>query len=911
MQALKKIIVAGLALGLLGAVFVFGLFVFISFDLPQIATLNDYNPPIPSRIYSRDNELLLEIGTEKRTVVPFDQIPKRIVNSFLAAEDDNFYNHKGVDYYGVLRAMLANIKAGKVVQGGSTITQQVAKSLLLSREKTIVRKVKDFLLAQKIEKKFSKEDILFLYLNQVYLGGGYYGVKRAFKGYFGKELDEATIAESALIAGLLVAPGKYSPYVNPRRAKLRQNYVLKRLFETQKITKEEYDAALSEQIKIQKRDLSEMKAGYFTDWIRQRVMDEVGVDNFLHNGFTVKTTIDWSLQKKAEQLILENAKDTDKRQGFKGPIKTLEGNDFTEFLAKQRQKLLDDSSNYFMFKTDGTVEDQFVFNQEQWIEEYLNNLKEEDKLSNFEKRYVEIGHLEEDRLSNLLKVGKSYEAVVLKVSDSERMVFASIAGQKVIIPYEYYRWAHERYTDEDRKYFPYVIYPSNILKTGDVVLVKLQKLNVDAWSYTYSKFKEKNKSKNIEKYLKEGKYHLALLDQEPDVQSALLSMNPHNGEILSMVGGTSFEKSQFNRAVQSNRQPGSSFKPFIYAAGLENNYTPASILLDSPQALGGVDSSLDWKPRNYDGEFKGEMTFRKALEVSRNIPTILLLQDIGVEKMIAFSKRINLNTTLPEDLSISLGSFGLSLLDLVKAYSIFPNGGQKVYPKSVLEIKDRFGQSYFLKDETHQIEEENLEVVEQGSDSQQELPTDETNEQVNEEEKKVNPFVDHLKGDQVYDRRLAYLMCNLLKGVVQNGTGRGARHISSFIGGKTGTTNSYVDALFMGFSSNVVTGVWTGFDDNHSLGWGETGAKAALPVWRDYMQSALARYGEDDFNQPTGIVNMNINSQTGRPAKTGEKNVMTEAFVEGTEPGSKTEEPKTDENTPSIIIDDDEYYSTQ
>jgi penicillin-binding protein 1A len=344
-------------LGVLAVLAIFGLlslagvFFYISNDLPQINSLKDYNPPMNSQILSKDGEVLLEIGAETREVVAFDKIPKKVVGAFLAAEDDNFYSHEGIDYYGIVRAFLVNMKEGRLVQGGSTITQQVAKSFLLSRERTISRKVKDLLLARKIEEKFKKDEILFLYLNQVYLGGGYYGVKAAIKGYFNKELEEATAAECALVAGLLVAPGKYSPYVNPQMSKRRQSYVLRRMYDTNKITQTEYEAALKEDIKMRKmKKPNEVKAGHFTDWIRQEVMKSVGIDEFLTNGFRVQTTLDWSLQMKAEKSVKDRVKELDKRQGFKGPIKNL-GTDeeIRAFVVDQRKNFLREQSSYFIF----------------------------------------------------------------------------------------------------------------------------------------------------------------------------------------------------------------------------------------------------------------------------------------------------------------------------------------------------------------------------------------------------------------------------------------------------------------------------------------------------------------------------------------------------------------------------------
>jgi len=684
LNALKNLVIVFFSGVIFVSIFLFGLFVYVSYDLPKISSLSDYNPPIPSRIYTKDKQLLLEVGTERRSVVAFDQIPKRVLNAFLSAEDDNFYNHKGVDYWGLARAMLANLKAGRVVQGGSTITQQVAKSLLLSREKTLARKMRDFLLAIKIEEKFSKEEILYLYLNQVYLGGGYYGIKTAFKGYFNKELDQATIAECALIAGLLVAPGKYSPYVNPARAKQRQNYVLKRLVDTGKITQEEYKLAKLEEIKILKRDPFVMRGGHFTDWIRQRVMDEVGVDNFLNNGFVVQTTLDYGLQIKAEELIKTATEDLDRRQGFKGPIRNLKEEEIVSYEFEKRKALFDNKSRFFIFKPDGIVQDEYSNDLEEFSKRNSDDVL--NSLQLHEKRYATLGNPENDPAKKILDIKHDYEAVVLSVIDQMRIVIASVGGVKVFIPYDGYKWAHERITTEEPKYYPFVQNPSSILKRGDVVIVRILKQDQLLWDYVFDKFKKTPNIQRLEKFYKEQRFQLASLEQEAEVEGALFSLNPNNGEIISMVGGKSFEKSQFNRVIQANRQPGSAFKPFIYATGLENGFTPSSILLDSPQALGGVDSNLDWKPRNYDGEFLGEMTFRRALEVSRNIPTIKLLQDLGVEKVLSFSKRIHINTQMPQDLSVSLGSFGVSLFEIVKAYSIFPNGGKRVFPKSILNI---------------------------------------------------------------------------------------------------------------------------------------------------------------------------------------------------------------------------------
>lgn len=897
MKRLVKTLAVLAILAVIGLFSVVGLFFYISMDLPQINSLKDYNPPMNSKIVSKDGEVLLEIGTETRDVVPFAKIPKKVVGAFLSAEDDNFYNHKGIDYNGIARAFLVNLKEGRLVQGGSTITQQVAKTFLLSKKRDISRKIKDMLLAKKIEEKFTKDEILFLYLNQVYLGGGYYGVKAAFNGYFEKDLEEATPAEAALVAGLLVAPGKYSPYVNPRMAKIRQNYVLKRMFETGKITKEEYDSALKEDIKMRIRKPNEVKGGHFTDWIRQEVMRAVGVDEFLTQGFKVVTTLDWSLQEKAEKAVKDRVKELDKRQGFKGPAKQLNNDEeIKAFVVEQRKKILREQSNFFTFVTEGKNIYEFHEDDDS-LQKNLSYYEEErEKLNERFKALVNIGNTPEDPFLKFLQIGKSYPGVVLDVDDLKRTVLVEIAGTRVIIPESGFEWAHERKFGEDPVYFNPVKTPSKILKRGAVVLVHIEDKAVSYDQMIHADFFKKYKDGALKTLLSKQKFFKASLDQEPDVEGALIALNSHSGEIVTMVGGVDFQKSQFNRVIQSLRQPGSTFKPFIYAAALENGYTPSSILMDSPQALGGVDNSLSWKPRNYDGEFKGPMTLRNALEVSRNIPTVRLIQDIGVPKVHDFVTRWHLHAQMPKDMSLSLGSFGLSLAELTKGYAVFPNGGKAVRLRHITSIKDRNGKIYPIPeaDEPWPKEDAKTETAATPAEGTQK-----------------NPFLENLNNQQVYDPRLAYVMSNLLRGVTIYGTAGAANRLGAVVGGKTGTTNNYVDALFVGFTSNLVVGTWAGFDDNRPLGYGETGGKAALPIWIDYMSHAIPKYGAPDFPVPEGISFMTVNKETGKPVE-GEG--FTEAFVTGFDPNTDTSQ-VFDQTNPGDakpgIIDDSNYWENQ
>lgn len=899
-----KILLFVFGLAFLGGLFGLGVIVYFSYDLPKIATLADYNPPLVSQILSSDGQVLAEIGKEEREIVSVDEVPPIIVDAFLSAEDAGFYEHSGVDYVGVMRALIANVKAGRVVQGGSTITQQVAKSLLLTSERSIARKIKDFLLALRIEQQFSKDEILFLYLNQVYLGGGYYGVKSAVRGYFDKDLEQATPAESAMIAGLLVAPGRYSPYINPSAAKTRQIYVLGRMLANNKISQEQYDEAIKEDIRYRIRRSRDFLGGHFTDWIRQRVIARVGEEGFLTGGYRVQTTLDWELQQVAEREILHGAKEIDKRQGFKGPLRTLENEKIVEFEQAFRKNFYEQNSSYFQL--DAELNRVYELNYDVAEVEAIEQGRTEWRTANPRLR-IRPGYTDEDPMIEILKPNTFYEAVVTHVDDWSRMIYVSVGGVAGIIPYSYFRWAHERVISEDRQFYPYVTRPTTIVKRGDIVHVTIASKETGILRHLQDDIKAQVNKMSEKEFVVKQRYLLCWLDQVPDVQAALLSIDQSNGHIMSFVGGVNFRDSQFNRVIQSRRQPGSSFKALLFAAALENGFTPSTIILDSPESLGGVDESLNWKPRNYDGKFKGPMTFRNSLEQSRNIPTIKIAESVGVPTTIDFMKRIGFNAKIDRDLSLALGSFGVSLLDIVSTYAIFPNGGRLLKPKSILSIQDRAGNMLSLEEkdivtiaaEEETTEEEEVEAV------VEEVLTE------SEEEKEVNPFHVALGGDQVYDPRLAYIMTNLLKGAVHHGTGRSALEVSRTLAGKTGTTNNYVDAWFIGFSPNLVTGVWTGFDDNKTLGFGETGARSALPIWKEYMRASLRKYGENDFRTPIGIINVRIDKESGRLAQASAGRAFEEAFVEGTEPGatSTIESQKPADSTQ--IFGDDDYYENQ
>ena len=882
----KILLILAFLLGLcgLGAVLLFGIIAYLSMDLPQISSLADYRPPMAAQIVARNGTVLAELGLENRQVVAFEDIPQRVIDAFISAEDAGFYEHSGIDLEGILRAAANNILAGKVVQGGSTITQQVAKTLLLTREKSFVRKIKDLLLAYRIEKMFTKQEILFLYLNQVYLGAGHYGVKAAAKGYFNKALSEISIAEAAMLAGLLVAPGRYSPHINPKAAYGRQRYVLKRMLENNKITAEEEAAAIQESIKYYYKENKKVLAPYFVEWVRQRVVEIVGEEKFLTEGLKVTTTLDLDLQQIAEKALMMGVKEVDKRQGYLGPLGTVNiGPELIEFEKEMRKNILEEKSHYFTYTRDEEGGYQRLY-EHHFDEEEFTAVKaaQQEWVGHLKNMAWPAGMVAKDSFNKNIEVEKNYTAVVTRVDDHAKLVFITIAGVSGIIPLEGLAWAHERKIDENVFYSYTITRPSQVLKEGDKILVEVKKVGVSAWPYVDKTWATRHEKMEAAEEIKRQRYVLADLDQKPTIQAALLSLHPRTGEIYAFVGGTDFKESKFNRVIQALRQPGSSFKPFIYACALENGYTPATIIMDTPEALASNDDLLNWKPRNYDGKFLGPVTLRSALEHSRNVPTIKITDDLSIPVVLKFAERLGISAKLDDNLSLALGSFGISLMDIVTGYGVFANRGKILDAKSVLSITDRNGNTYELDENLKKnkiLEKEKERLAALGPTPQEENAE---NPSVPELDIiKSNPFQSSLTTEQVYDPRLAYLMTNLLRGVVLYGTGRGAKEVSSFLAGKTGTTNNYVDAWFVGYSATVLTGVWVGNDDNTSMGHGETGSKSSLTIWREYMKAAIKKYGEYDFSAPSGIINMLIDKETGLPAHSGEKNVFLESFVEG------------------------------
>jgi penicillin-binding protein 1A len=758
-----------------------GAYLYFSFTLPPIKSLEDYKPPIITKVLSDDGELVGEFCKERRIVVPMQQIPKVVSQAFVAAEDAKFFQHKGISYLSILRAMKNNILSGGITQGGSTITQQTVRSMVLSRERTVSRKVREFILAHRIEKYLTKEEILYIYLNQIYLGHGNYGVEAAARDYFNKGVEDVTLAEAALLAGLPQSPENYSPLKNFERSKARQAYVLGRMVEEGYITKQAADAAYRAPLKIQSRENTTFTiAPYFTEYVRIYLQEKYGEDALYTQGLQVYTTLNVVNQKAAQDAMQAGLKDLDRRQGYRGPEQVLTKEQIDAFCQDVAQKLT----------------------------------------------------------QNPLVVGETYPGVVTEITKDNKRVMVRIGDRTGYIPCESMRWA--RNPDPEVDYTTAQLKsPQQALKVGYVISAKVRALP--------------------------AKGLLTLdLDQAPKVQGALISMEIPTGYVRAMVGGNNFLESQFNRALQARRQPGSAFKPIIYAAALDKGFTPASVIIDSPVIYEDALKDENWKPKNYEDRFYGPTTLRTALTNSRNVVTIKLMRDIGVPYAIKYAQRLGVESPLTADLSLSLGSSEVTPLELVRAYAVFAARGHLLHPIFIRKIVDRDGNI---------LEENNPWPLEADL------------------RKKEGTIVEEdLKGGiegvspQVISEQTAYLMTSLLRGVVQEGTGWRARELGRPCAGKTGTTNEYTDAWFVGFTPDLITGVWVGFDEKKPLGRFETGSRAASPIWVSAMQKALAGKPVRNFPIPEGIVFAKIDRDTGLLALPSTKNVIFECFKEGTQP---------------------------
>ncbi len=747
---LRNIFILTTSFILLSAILILSILWTYSNDLPDYKFLKNYKPPVSSKVYSGNGDLVADFSQEKRVFVPFNSIPKNVINAFLSAEDKNFFKHPGVDAKGVIRAVInnvSNILSSKRLEGASTITQQVAKNFLLTNEVSLNRKIKEAILAFRIERALSKERILELYLNQIYLGSGAYGVAAASLEYFDKSIKDLNYAEAALLAALPKAPSRYNPYRDPDVSKFRRNLVLKNLLENNYLTLEWYEKLTNEEIILKKNKKIYLEdAQYFIEDVRKSVIETLSYDKVYKQGFNINTPIDLNLQTIATKSLRDGLIAYDKRKGWRGPLTNK------------------------------------VYNSE-WKKD-----------------------LEKYKLENSI----NWKLAIVKKINKFSAEIETEDNIKGIIEYQSISWTKKEF--------------NKLLKPGDVIYVEKTKENIFD------------------------------LKQLPKVNGGIVVMDPFTGRVLALSGGFSFKQSEFNRATQAKRQPGSAFKPFVYALALENNFTPTSLVLDAPLVLDQGDDLKMWKPENYGKKFYGPSTLRVGLEKSRNLMTVRIAQNLGVEKIVNFSKALKIYDNPEKLLSISLGSAETTLLKLTSAYSVFVNGGKLVEPILIDRIQDSEGNTIFNNDKRKCINCDQISYL------------------TNDYPEIKNNYM------QIFSPETAFQMTSILEGVVQRGTAKKLKDLNLNIAGKTGTTNKNTDTWFIGFTSNVLVGVYVGSDNPTPLGKYETGSKTALPIFKSFISDSVNKYDARPFKAAKGTVMMVVDPLTGQKAKFNSKNTIIEVF---------------------------------
>lgn len=892
-MAFKKIFAVLIALLFFCFAGVATIFIVMSSDLPQLITVEDYAPKLVSEVFDRKGQKIGEFSTEKRILVPYEKIPPQLIQAFVAAEDSSFFTHSGLNFVAIFRAFLANLKAGRRVQGASTITQQVARSLLLSSEKTYTRKIKEAILAFKMESNLSKEEILYLYLNQIYLGQSAYGVGAAAEIYFRKPIEELELKEMALIAGLPQSPSRYSPIRNPSAAKERQRYVLRRMADEGFITSEQAQEAMGEPVGVYVTLKYAELAPYYTETIRQMLVKKLGQEMVLNQGLKIYSSLDKDLQLQAQREVQKGLRVVDKRQGYRGPIKNItEAEEVADFLLKTRNELSESHSPLRVIQPDGTI-----------IKPGPLNLTEKN----------EDGE-DLPNLPDFIEIDQIVPAIVTKVSDEYGLVMVRFAESKGIIDFDSMKWARKP-DPKKRAQFDEIDKPSLALKKGDVIEVRVigEKFSSSRVRKQLAELQEKmkDKYKRPDDVPEFDRWAHVELEQEPQLEGALVSIDQNTSDILAMVGGYDFKRSEFNRAIQAARQTGSAFKAIAYAAALDKSYTPSTMVLDAPivfeEGQEGEEDSADemdvkkWKPSNHGQNFQGEILFRNALIRSLNIPTIKITEKIGVQFIADYARRLGIFSPLNMDFTLSLGSSGVTLYEMTKVFAQFGLLGQKLSPLFIHKVESSTGEVLIEKlslderfrDEIGPIEErfeeKRLAYLEQRSKLEAELAEQEANpDQTEKKTLKESPFYFD-DPNQLISPSTAYLITSILQGAVEEpgGTGGAARALGRPVAGKTGSTNGYYDGWFIGYTPDVASGVWVGFDQEKSIGAGEVGGRVALPIWLEVMKMAHEGLPIRNFTVPDGIVFANIDNKTGQLASSASSEVVRQAFRDGTEPGSE------------------------
>lgn len=774
MRWLGQAFLALISIGFLGVIaaigIVFAVFAHYGKDLPDYTQLKNYEPPIITRIYAGDGRLLAEYAQERRVFVPIEIIPKQVKDAFIAAEDQNFYTHSGVDPYAIARAAINNFlhRGSGRMGGASTITQQVAKNFLLTNERTIERKIKEAILATRMEEAMSKDQILELYLNEIYLGQRSYGVAAAAQTYFNKKLDDLNIAEAAYLAALPKAPNNYHPIRKHDAAVARRNWVIDRMNAEGYITESQADLSKAMPLAMTLKDESDVvSAPYYAEEVRRELEAKYGKASLYEGGLAVRTSVDPKLQAIAQKALRNGLMDYDKRHGWRGPLSHID--DLDDWTAKLAEI------------------DEPIEMPEEW------------------------------RLGIVLEAGATSAKVGLAENKTLTLDVTSVA------------WARQCLED-CYALGPEITEVNQVIKTGDVIMVE-----------------EVSKK--------------WILRQIPKVQGALVALDPHTGRVLAMQGGWKYSVfGQYNRVIQANRQPGSAFKPFVYLAALDEGFTPATRVLDAPFSIEQSPGNF-WKPTNYSGEFYGPTPIRIGVEKSRNLMTVRLADHLGMPKVIEYAKRFGIADEMKPYLSYALGAGETTLMKLTTAYGMLVNGGKKITPTLIDRIQDRRGQTIFSYDNR---------------------PCPNCGDLIRWDGQTTPEVPDNR--EQIADPRTAYQMVSILEGVVQRGTAAKLAKLDRPLAGKTGTTNKSKDTWFIGFSPDLVVGVFVGFDDPKSLGKRETGASTAAPIFGEFMEAALKDVSPMPFRVPAGVKNVRINADTGRAAMPGDKHIIWEAFVTGTEP---------------------------
>jgi penicillin-binding protein 1A len=734
----------------MGILFIFSTLWYFSSGLPDYKILANYKPPISSRVHSGEGQLIAEYAIQKRLFIPYESVPKKVIYSFISAEDKNFFSHPGIDAKSITRAIIKNLKnifSNKRLEGASTITQQVAKNFLLTSEVSVKRKIKEAILAFRIERAYSKERIMELYLNQIYLGEGTYGIAAASLEYFDKAVNDLTYEEAALLAALPKAPSKYNPYKSLKTAKIRRNFVLRNLYENSYIDKQLYEKLKKKEIKTKKRKIKLLEeANFYSEEVRRIVNSNYGYDSLYKGGLSIRTPLNSYYQVESLKALREGLQEYDKRHGWRGPLINLSNSDWKKNIKK------------------------FI------PEKGLN--WELARVNNIKKLVVEIETLNKE-------VG--------------------------FIDFRNVTWTRKKSFDE-------------ILKLNDIIYVK--KIKKNKWN----------------------------LKQLPKINGAIIVMDPYTGRVLAMSGGFSFKLSEFNRATQAKRQPGSAFKPFVYAAALEDGFTPSTLVLDAPFVMDQGEGLKTWKPENYGKKFYGPSTLRVGIEKSRNLMTVRVAQKVGFEKISKITNDFGIYNDVPELLSVSLGSAETTLIQLTNAYCSFVNGGKKVNPIFIDRIQNRRGKTIFNADKRKCLGCEEISYL------KDDIPL------IKDESK------------QIISSGTAYQITSMMQGVVKRGTGRKLKNLNLNLAGKTGTTNKNMDAWFLGFTSKLVIGTYVGFDEPKSLGKYETGAKAALPIFKKFVENVVKKNESPPFKVPKDIHLVLVDAETGLKPNLNTKKTIYESF---------------------------------